>query len=102
MNQKFLKDCFGVLLVAFTIVACAGGLTPKDPLWDREACAHCRMTISQHRYATQLLGPGASVRYYDDLGCALQDIREHSDLRKGRLFVRPFGSENWVTAQNAT
>lgn len=90
------------LTLVLLVAACSGGVTPRDPLWDRDVCAHCRMTISQRRYATQLIGPGATVRHYDDLGCALIQRRQNAELQKGRLFVRPFGSERWVAAETAS
>lgn len=89
-----------VALVTF-LVACSGTISPKDPLWDREACAHCSMSVSEHRYATQIIGPGSTVRYYDDLGCALRDRRRKPELQQGKLYVRPFGLESWIDAADA-
>lgn len=87
-----------VTFVLLWIAACAARPTPRDPLWDREICAHCRMTISERRYAVQLMGPGAAVRYYDDLGCALNDRSRKPELREGLLYVRPYGDEGWIEA----
>lgn len=92
--MKLLPLLLMTLLLGFA--ACAGRPAPRDPLWDRETCAHCRMTISERRYAVQIMGPGAAVRFYDDLGCALNDRSHKPELREGRLFVRPFGGEAWV------
>lgn len=101
MTRK-LTGRLGLFLTIAVFVACSGGVKPQDPLWDREVCAHCRMTISERRYATQLIGPGATVRHYDDLGCALMHRRQNTELQKGRLFVRPFGGENWTPAESAS
>lgn len=101
--MKTPRSLATLLLLALTLsffTACSGKLTPKDPLWDRETCAHCRMTISERRYAAQILGPGSSLRYYDDLGCALRD-RHEKGLQGGQLWVRPHGGEQWAEASQS-
>ena len=90
------------LLLACFLAACTPGpLEPKDPLWNRENCAHCGMGLSEPRYAAQVIGPGRRVRYFDDLGCALALMRTHPELGKGSLYVRPQGGTRWIAAQDA-
>lgn len=67
------------VLVAFAIVI--GGVAwqvregqrlPDGPVqvaWDKEACAHCHMQLSQMQYAVQLQTPDGDVVNFDDPGC---------------------------------
>ncbi|MCP3984535.1 MAG: hypothetical protein GY723_09095, partial [bacterium] len=44
---------------------------PIEPAWDRDACNHCRMTLSDRRFATQIRSASdGKVRHFDDPGCA--------------------------------
>jgi copper chaperone NosL len=74
---------------------------PIDPHWDKDTCAMCRMVISDPAYAAQIVGPGASRRFYDDLGCALKDLAEHPELAAGKLYIRAGGKGAWVAADEA-
>lgn len=75
-----------------------GILTPQDPLWERESCARCRMVLSEKRFAVQRILSSGEVHYYDDVVCAMKHNHSHSD---GRLYVRPYGGEDWVAAEEA-
>lgn len=95
--------CYLSLFISFLLGACTCvALTqPHDPLWNRVGCHHCRMTLSSERYAVQLVGPGARIRYYDDLGCALEDMRQSAEVKGWKLFVRPHPGKEWIPAENA-
>lgn len=97
MFKNLIFSTMFVLLTAFT---CSGG-SPHDPHWNKEACAHCRMILSEPRYAVQLIGPDNRTRYYDDLSCALNHQTEMPELQKGTLYVRPYGAENWIETSTA-
>ena len=42
---------------------------PVQIAWDKEACAHCHMQLSQRQYAVQLQTPDGDVVNFDDPGC---------------------------------
>jgi copper chaperone NosL len=88
---------------AILVSACtAGRESPRDPSWNHDLCSHCRMAISEPRFAAQLIGPGGRVRYYDDLGCALADQDEHPELKAGVLYVHPEGGNLWEPAEKGS
>lgn len=92
---------FFLISILFALVSCtAGRPVPKDPSWNHDLCSHCRMAISEPRFAVQLIGPGSRVRYYDDLGCALADQDEHPELKDGVLYVHPEGQDAWSSAKD--
>jgi copper chaperone NosL len=62
------------LLVAFALLAvtgCAPAEGPQPIAYDREPCSHCRMLISEPRFAAQLETRDGEVRSFDDPGCLL-------------------------------
>lgn len=64
-------------------------LTPGD-----EACAECRMFVSDERFAVQVHSPAGSVAWFDDIGCLLLRPGGVTDPRG--VLVRDFASDAWV------
>jgi len=96
--MKVITFCFMGLM--FFLSSCLSETQkPKDPIWGKESCARCRMVLSEKRYAVQRVFSSGEVHFYDDLNCALSHKHEGSD--EGILYVRPFGGEEWMKAQDA-
>ncbi len=86
-------------LALLWLTACGAEPRVGSPHWDRDACEHCRMALSTPRFAAQLVGPGARVSYFDDLGCAVAAQAERSELSESELYLlRPGSREEWVRA----
>ena len=85
-------------LVAVVVLVVAGGTTlPEGPTpiaWDREACAHCHMQIGEPRHAAQLVTTQGEVLSFDDVGCALDYLRQH-DPAVHRLWFHGEG-DTWL------
>jgi hypothetical protein len=45
---------------------------PQPVVWDREACAHCRMHVGEPGFAAQLQLRDGRVLHFDDPGCLLR------------------------------
>ena len=63
---------FTLTVWALASVACgvrAAG--PPDIEVDRTACAHCRMLVSEPRFAAASRAGDADARVFDDIGCLL-------------------------------
>lgn len=68
---------------------------PVPVAWDQEACAHCRMLVSEQRFAAQAHMLGGVVHHFDDPGCALLWAQEHpSDLHE--LWFHDSESQSWL------
>lgn len=83
-----------VALLAFLVLACA----PAGPVaidTQNDSCRYCRMTISNPRFAAQVLVPGEEPRFFDDLGC-LANARPH-----GQVYVADYETGSWIPAGQA-
>jgi hypothetical protein len=60
--------------LALGLAACGPAGGPQPIVYDREPCAHCRMLISEPRFAAQLETRDGEIRSYDDPGCLLADL----------------------------
>lgn len=70
---------------------------PVEPIWDRDACEHCRMVVSDRRFAAQVRSADTGkVRHFDDPGCAvLSGIGDQDEI-----WVRDPGGSEWLDGRH--
>ncbi len=92
------------LLLGVALTACRGGPPAPAPLDPRnDACAHCRMAVSDAPFASQVVAPREEPRFFDDLGCLRDWLREHPDPPRGAVaYVADHRTRAWVRAAAAT
>ena len=91
--------------VSFAVlVACAGKAAQPVSIDTRnDACAWCRMAISDTRFAAQLVAPGEEPRFFDDIGCLADYLRSSHALPPGATaYVADHRTRAWVSAATAT
>ncbi|MBF0353502.1 MAG: protein NosL [SAR324 cluster bacterium] len=74
---------------------------PDDIVWDRDVCDHCRMAISDPRYATQVVEPGGKAHLFDDAGCALSWIKNQPWKDNAKIWVADINTFQWLDAYKA-
>ena len=94
------------LLLAGLLAACGGEPTagPVDPVWDRDGCERCRMTIGDRQFAAQVrMDHDGGVRHFDDLGCALLWLGDETAAGRAarESWVRDRGADRWLDATTA-
>ncbi|HSQ67401.1 MAG TPA: hypothetical protein VLM85_29505 [Polyangiaceae bacterium] len=86
---------FALLLVA----ACDDGSRAVDPVWGKQACAHCAMLVSDPRFGAELTTREGDRLFFDDPGCMASYLRERSPHVR-RMWVHD-ASGAWVDATQA-
>jgi copper chaperone NosL len=67
-----------------------------------EACAFCRMAISNARHAAQLVAPSEEPLFFDDVGCLAGHLRLKGPLGPGSMtYVADHRTKAWVEAGRA-
>ena len=92
------------LLFLALLAACSpAGPPPPAPLdTANEACRHCRMMVSDARFAAQLVAPGEEPLFFDDAGCLRDFLAENPDKRAGfTAYVADHRTRAWVLADQA-
>ena len=88
------------LLLAALLLAgsCSSGGPEPAPLdTANEACRHCRMMVSDGRFAAQLVAPGEEPMFFDDVGCLRDFLAGHPDERAGfTAYVADHRTRAWV------
>lgn len=82
-------------LVLFRLAAPSSG--PVDVPWDRVGCAHCRMLVSDARFAGQLHTRAGEVLFFDDPGCLLLHRAGRDD--PGTAFFHDSRAERWLSEE---
>jgi copper chaperone NosL len=68
---------------------------PAEVAWDRVACAHCRMLVSDPRFAAQLQLEDGEVLFFDDPGCLLLARKSLGRAPRAAYFHESTG-EGWL------
>ena len=90
-----------VSYVLLLFLACSpGAITPVQIDPNADTCHSCRMTISNPRFAVQVLDPGEEPRLYDDIGCALTEVRQ-SAPKERVIFVADWKTGAWMPNETA-
>ena len=87
---------------AVVAIACTGGAPEPAALDTRnEACASCRMAVSDARFASQLVAPGELPRFFDDLGCLAGYLKAGKAPAEAVAFVADHRTKAWLRADRA-
>jgi copper chaperone NosL len=87
---------------AIALVACASGPPAPAGLDPRsEACASCRMAVSEARFASQLVGGSELPRFFDDLSCLGSFVRAGRTPPGAVAFVADHRTRAWIRADQA-
>jgi copper chaperone NosL len=83
------------IALALALGACGPPDGPQPIAWDREACAHCRMLISDPAFAAQLHLADGGVESFDDPGCLLARL-DAQQARVHALWFRHLREDRWL------
>ena len=91
-----------VALLLGGLLACSAAPPQPAELDARhDACATCRMVVSDQKFAAQVVAPGAEPAFFDDIGC-LATYLDGTQLPEGALaFVADHRTAEWVRADAA-
>lgn len=91
-----------VVLAALCGLGC-GSSSPGPAALDtrNDTCAHCRMAVSDARFAAQLVAPGEEPKFFDDLGCLREYLKARTPPTGSTAFVASYRTRAWVAARDA-
>jgi len=91
-----------VQVAGLVLAACSTGpLEPAALDTRNEACASCRMSVSDARFAGQLVAPGELARFFDDIGCLASFVKAGRAPQGAAAFVADHRNKAWVRADRA-
>lgn len=91
----------GLLALAASGVSCADSAGQPAALQGGEACAFCRMMVSDSRFAGQIVAPGEEPQFFDDIGCLANQLRSARPSAGAVAYVADHRTRSWVRASEA-
>ena len=89
------------VLVWLTFIGCSAAQQPAAVDTRNDSCAHCRMTVSDVRFAGQIVAPGEEPRFFDDVGCLRDYLKQHAAPTGATAYVADHRTKAWVVAAKA-
>jgi len=79
--------------------------SPRKINYDRDVCYVCKMGLADPKYDVQAINDRGEVRWYDDLGCLAEDMREDSWKKwhgnKAVIWIGDAETGKWLDARKA-
>lgn len=86
-----------IAVLAFvTLAGCASSEVRPVELYEEDACAMCRMAVSDPAFASEIITLDGDVLKFDDLRCLENYRREHATLRIRAIFVKDYETRAWL------
>lgn len=101
-RRSLLMASAALLLIP---AGCSPTSGPEPIAWGRDACEHCRMIISEARFAAEARGGSGNRLYkFDDIGCAAHWLKQagwrEEDLAEFWVMNHEDG-QSWLDARQA-
>lgn len=88
------------LALVLALVACDSTPRPEEPIWGKQACAHCAMLVSERAPSAQALLADGHRKFFDDVGCMVAWQEREARAVKAQ-WVRGPNGEGWVDPSTA-
>ncbi len=79
--------------------------SPRQINYDRDVCHVCKMGLADPKYDVQAINERGEVRWYDDIGCLAEDLRDGDfDKWKGaqyKIWIGDAETGKWIDAETA-
>ncbi len=95
-----MVGCGVALLVV--LAQCGQGASEPVSIEANDMCAFCRMSISEKRYAAELIDDDGQAFKFDDIGCMANFIKQRrNNASSHATFVMDFDRREWLKAETA-
>ncbi len=92
-KPKVTASAIAIVSFIFFLSSCtSSGSVPIK--YNTDACDFCKMTISESRYATELITTKGRAYKFDDLSCMLHYMKENADVKNKSYYVGDFLQQN--------
>jgi copper chaperone NosL len=89
-----------ILLVA--LAGCSSAEVRPVEIYEEDSCSFCRMAISDHRFAGEIIADAGDVFKFDDLGCMNRFVENRPAGLQAASFVIDYDSGVWISKPMAT
>ncbi len=96
-----MRTLVAILLLAS--LGCREADQRPQAIESHDTCAHCKMAISQPRYAAQIVDKDGTAYKFDDIGCMTNFARQRklAPPSGAKIYVIDYASAEWLDAEKA-
>ncbi len=94
-----VRWCSAAVLAA--VFGCKSGEVKPVDIYPEDNCSHCRMAISDQRFAAEIIDTRGDAFKFDDIGCMLTFMVQQPDVKTKVLFVKDFETKEWIPYDKA-
>jgi copper chaperone NosL len=93
----------GGIVMLVMLASCQKNRGEAVAIEPNDMCAYCRMSISEKRYAAELIADDGQTFKFDDIGCMANFIKQkRSNAPVSASFVMDFERREWLPAESAS
>jgi len=91
--KKTPVDAALVLLVSMSLISCSAK-EPKPIKLNVDNCEFCKMTVSNGKFASELITQKGRYYIFDDVSCMIKYVKANSGLVNAKMYVNDYLDEN--------
>ncbi len=95
------RNILAMLLLLAAFAGCTSGNVRPVDIYPEDMCAHCRMAVTDQRFAGEVITTEREVFKFDDLGCLEAFQEGHHGLRVKAVFVKEYTTKAWLEYDRA-
>ncbi len=88
--------------IGLSFFACGSSEIKPVDIYPEDMCSHCRMAISDQRFASEIITVSGEVFKFDDIGCMERFKDKSSALKIAATFVKDYETKNWIPYKRST
>jgi copper chaperone NosL len=88
--------CASLVGAALWLIGCTSGDLRPVELYPEDACAMCRMAVSDPAFASEIITEEGEALKFDDLRCMENYRREHATMKVKAIFVKDYETKSWI------
>lgn len=98
-----LNECcaFAAALILFILTGCGSKAPEPVDIFPEDACANCRMAISQKRFASEIVTDKRRVHKFDDVSCLEEFRAKNPQEVPAAIFFIDYNTRQWIASRDA-
>lgn len=85
-----------IMLGVIMLAGCSTSELQPVELFPEDECANCRMSVSDPKFASEIISQQGEIYKFDDLSCLDKFRRNHTEVNIAAMFVKDFETTQWL------
>ena len=90
-----------LLMTLFLVFGCSSGEVKPIDIHPEDMCSRCRMSVSDQRFASEIITEQGEAITFDDIGCMLTYRTAHVELKISAIYLKDYTTREWIRFEQA-